>query len=111
MVAEVLPKKCRFDYWVTDRGQSGLLRRAQKGASHLPEGKALKGAPWRKDADIDTAAQLSELSYTTSTRASQVKSYLSPVSPTDEWFEIELTADCGACDTVIPKQTCALVSQ
>ena len=55
---------------------------------------------------VDAAAQLSELSYTTSTRASQAESYLSPVSPTDEWFEIGLTADSSACDTVIPKDMC-----
>ena len=33
------------------------------------------------------------------------KGSLSPVSPADEWIEVELTADSGACDTVIPRKT------
>ena len=33
------------------------------------------------------------------------KSSLSPVSHADEWIEVELTADSGACDTVIPRKT------
>ena len=28
---------------------------------------------------------------------------LSPCAPAEEWVEIELTADSGACDTVIPR--------
>ena len=84
MVAEALAKKCRSDYWLTDKGQAELLRRAQEGASDLP---------WRKKTGINTAAQLNELSYTTSSRSFRVESCLSPVSPNDEWFEIDLTAD------------------
>ena len=35
------------------------------------------------------------------------KASLCPMStPKDEWYEIELTADTGACDTVIPKDMC-----
>jgi hypothetical protein len=30
-------------------------------------------------------------------------SQISPVSPSTEWIEIEMTADTGACDTVMPK--------
>ena len=33
------------------------------------------------------------------------KASLSPCSPADEWIEVELTADSGACDTVIPRKT------
>ena len=28
------------------------------------------------------------------------------IAPEDEWYEVELTADTGACDTVIPKLMC-----
>ena len=42
--------------------------------------------------------------------APSTKASLMPVtSPTDEWFEIELTADTGACDTVIPKSMCPAI--
>ena len=34
------------------------------------------------------------------------KSSLSPVMPQEEWYEVELTADTGACDTVMPKDMC-----
>ena len=38
------------------------------------------------------------------------KASLCPVGPSveqdDEWIEVELTADSGACDTVIPKGMC-----
>ena len=35
---------------------------------------------------------------------------LSPVSPSStEWIEIELTADTGACDTVIPRAMCGAI--
>jgi hypothetical protein len=38
--------------------------------------------------------------------ADKGKASLSPMMPQDEWYEIELTADTGACDTVIPKDMC-----
>ena len=28
------------------------------------------------------------------------------MTPQEEWYEVELTADTGACDTVIPKDMC-----
>ena len=33
------------------------------------------------------------------------KASLSPCSPAEEWIKVELTADSGACDTVIPRKT------
>ena len=39
--------------------------------------------------------------------APETKASLSPMtSPEDEWYEVELTADTGACDTVVPKLIC-----
>ena len=34
------------------------------------------------------------------------KASLCAVGPEEEWYEVELTADTGACDTVIPKLMC-----
>ena len=28
------------------------------------------------------------------------------IAPEDEWYDVELTADTGACDTVVPKLMC-----
>ena len=42
--------------------------------------------------------------YTVATKAS-----LCPVSSANEWQEVELTADTGACDTVIPRNMCASI--
>ena len=48
---------------------------------------------------------LNVFDYTEASKAS-----LSPVSPsTTEWIEAELTADAGACDTVIPRSTCGAI--
>ena len=39
--------------------------------------------------------------------APATKASLSPMtSPEDEWYEVELAADTGACDTVVPKLMC-----
>ena len=47
----------------------------------------------------------SPLNYTQDSMAMMDKASLSPCSPAEEWIEIELTADSGACDTVIPRKT------
>ena len=41
--------------------------------------------------------------------SSSTKAHLSPVSASAEWQEVELTADTGACDTVIPKAMCPMI--
>ena len=39
--------------------------------------------------------------------APSTKASLRPMTaPEDEWYEMELTADTGACDTVVPKLMC-----
>ena len=48
---------------------------------------------------------LSLLNYTQESMAMMDKASLSPCSPADEWIEVELAADSGACDTVIPRKT------
>ena len=50
------------------------------------------------------AATLSPLDYTEATKAMLLnKGSLSGLGGSNEWVEIELTADSGACDTVIPR--------
>ena len=48
---------------------------------------------------------LSPLNYTERSMAMMDKASLSPCSPAEEWIGVELTADSGACDTVIPRKT------
>ena len=95
-------KKLDLDYWVSDKGQAELKRKVEERAKP-PEAKPGR---WRKTgvmaATTIPTASLSPLDYTEAT-----KQHLSPVGPaSEEWFEIEMTADSGACDTVIPKSMC-----
>ena len=46
---------------------------------------------------------MSPFDYTEATKAIINKKSLSGVDGGEEWIEIELTADSGACDTVIPR--------
>jgi hypothetical protein len=48
-------------------------------------------------------ATLSVFDYTAESKAKLAKSPLSAVGDGDGWTELELTADSGACDTVIPR--------
>ena len=68
------------DHWLSPKGQEDLRRLSEKQS--------------RRGINI--------FDYAPATKAS-----LSPMtSPEDERFEIELTADTGACDTVVPKLMC-----
>ena len=77
-----------LDFWTSPEGQAKLSRMAkERDERHQPASKS-KG--------------LFIFEYSKETRAS-----LCPMSSADtEWHEIELTADTGACDTVIPKSMC-----
>ena len=79
ILARALEEKIALDYWTTEEGQRHLEKLAEKGSS-----------------------QLSIFDYAPTTKAS----LLPMTDPTGEWHEIELTADTGACDTVIPKTMC-----
>ena len=71
------------DFWLTDEGQRILAEKYAHG-------------------ERDPRPSLNIFDYAPGTKAS-----LSPVSPAEgEWFEVELTADTGACDTVVPKSMC-----
>ena len=103
--SEVISKGSGVEWWLTDDGQSELLRRIQasskppRASSAPPEALAQAGRG-RRGAGVNAARlDLSPLDYTAASKAS-----LSPCSPAEpEWIEIELTADSGACDTVIPR--------
>ena len=47
----------------------------------------------------------SPLNYTQNSMDMMDKASLSPCSPAEDWIEVELTADSGGCDTVIPRKT------
>ena len=98
--AGIIQQSSGIDYWITDDGQSELLRRIQA------DSKPPSSAPhsWGRSTGVGSSG-LSPLSYTKESEAMIGKSSLSPVSPADEWIEVELTADSGACDTVIPRKT------
>ena len=63
-----------------------------------PEGQEELRRMWESS---KPKASLSPLEYAKTNAAS-----LSPMTPQQEWYEVELTADTGACDTVIPKDMC-----
>ena len=46
----------------------------------------------------------SPLNYTQKSKDMMDRASLSPCSLAEEWIEVELTADSGACDTVIPRK-------
>ena len=77
--------KASNDYWTSDEGQKELVK--------MLEEQAGKPGP-----------ALSMFDYT-----SETKAMLSSAGPTagEEWIEVELTADTGACDTVMPRAMAA----
>ena len=98
-------KKAELDFWTSESGQKELERRVEANAKPPRTANPARPGRWRtsvNDAMYSTSSALSPLDYTEASRA-----HLSPVGPaSEEWFEIELTADSGACDTVIPKGLC-----
>ena len=81
----MMAKQQKSDYWLSDKGQSELLRRIDI-RSRKPE------------------SCLNVMDYTHDTKA-----MLSSAEGTGEteWVEVELTADTGACDTVMPRAMAA----
>ena len=98
MAATSLRNSTGFDYWLSDAGQSELLRKIQDEAKPPTE-----PAPWGRSTGV-ASATISMFDYTDESKAKLERGTLSAVGE-DEWLEIELTADSGACDTVIPCTT------
>ena len=92
-------------FWKTKAGQKELRRLwKEKESNPRTATSTLVLGPKtpRPRASISPLA-LCPLEYTKESRAS-----LCPMSASgqEEWYEVELTADTGACDTVIPKTMC-----
>ena len=102
----------KADYWVTEAGQQELLRSLQDQSTPPESGSSNSAAAsliaatstpknrWRKTGV--GAAHLSPLDYTAESKAS-----LCSAAPGSEWIQVELTADTGACDTVMPRTMCS----
>ena len=74
----------RSEYWTSDEGQAELMKRIND-QSERPQSSPLCPLDWTES----TKAMLSS--------AGTVE---------DEWVEVELCADTGACDTVMPRKIC-----
>jgi hypothetical protein len=95
LAAKALEMEHRNKYWTTDAGQEKLLRRYEAASKPSSASQRCNG--------------MFIFDYT-----AQSKSMLSAATPSggedrDEWVEVEMTADTGACDTVIPKDMCASI--
>ena len=94
--AEVLEQQRDLDFWLTEAGQELLKEKIKE--TEKPPGEDSK-SKWSTNTGI--TGSLCPLDYT-----AESKACLSPLGEAEEWIEIELTADSGACDTVIPKTMC-----
>ena len=83
-VANAMAVKKHGDYWTTDAGQAELLRMID-----------VRSKP-------PSAGSLFIFDYTTESKS--MLSSAGAASGGEEWFEIEMTADTGACDTVMPRK-------
>jgi hypothetical protein len=81
----------RNKYWMTDEGQQELLRMYETA---------------RPPTSSKYRAGLCPLDYTSASKAMLNAATATGGGVDDEWVEVELTADTGACDTVIPKDLC-----
>ena len=92
--ATIMQGSSGTDYWTSEEGQSELLRMIHA------ESKRPSAAPrqWRR-------SSLSPLDYTDASNAMMEEGSLSAFGADDEWVEIDLTADSGACDTAILRKT------
>ena len=81
---QILKSKQKTDYWTSEEGQAALLRKI-------------------KSRECPPAADLSVFDYT---EASEALLYSAGSAGQEEWIEVELCADTGACDTVMPRKVC-----
>ena len=85
------------DFWLTDEGQAELLRKYEAN-ERPPSSPGVYGSFLGCSGSFD----LCTFDYTEASKA-----MLSAASASEEeWIEVELTADTGACDTVIPRTLC-----
>ena len=89
--AEEIEAKRNLDFWLTERGQE-MLKGMLKEKS--------------KEREDKTGRSPSPLDSDDASRALLQGSLSSAAEAEGEFIEVELTADTGACDTVIPKMMC-----
>jgi hypothetical protein len=84
-IAKRMEADIAHDYWTSKEGQEELKKMSE-------------------EREKKPTAGINIFDYTVSSKAS-----LCPMSApaADEWYEVELTADTGACDTVMPKAMCS----
>ena len=106
--ASIMQRNSGIDHWLSDEGQADLLRMIHADSkSPRPtiadgnSGMNARGSVFERSG----SQSLSPLDYTEASKAMLMKGSLSAVGDNDGWVEIELTADSGACDTVIPRTT------
>ena len=98
--AEMLRAKQRADYWMTEPGQAELLKKVEERSRHPAE-------------HPNGGLSLFPMDYTEDTkRMMESKASLSSATQqwdSGEWVEVELCADTGACDTVMPRKMCTKI--
>ena len=82
----MMTTQSREDYWTSEDGQNDLLKRIS-------------------DRDEKPPSYLSVFDYSDGTKAMLCST--GPSGEAEEWIEVELTADTGACDTVMPRAMAA----
>jgi hypothetical protein len=100
--AGIMASQTGLNFWLSDEGQSELMRRIQMETE--PPGE--RPMAWGRSTST-SASTLSVFDYTAASKAkmNDIGGSLSAVNDHSGWIEIELTADSGACDTVIPRKT------
>ena len=86
--ADVLQNKRNGEYWMTEEGQDELMKKIELN-SKPPTGHLSGG--------------LSVFDYTDASKAMLCSAGAGSAGDDGEWIEIEMTADTGACDTVMPR--------
>ena len=81
---KLLERKRLLDYWLSDEGQNELLRKVEKRDRH----------------------PLNTINYSKGSKALLASAGASGNAQDGEWVQVELCADTGACDTVMPRLEC-----
>ena len=85
---DILQSKRNSQYWTTRAGQAELLRKIDERSRRPPP------------------SQLNMFDYT---EASKTALSSAGAHADEEWIEVELCADTGACDTVMPRSWCSRI--
>ena len=83
---EIIESNKNADYWMSEEGQAVLIRKLDDRGGP-PSGLCAFDYTEEPKAMLHAAGDASE----------------------GEWIEVALCADTGACDTVIPRETCASI--